>query len=92
MQQVDAIADVPAENASETGRDDCSARPYSPFAVEFADGPVSPRPRIGTSPVGTKRSLRCSHRMSVVGGEAENMCSGRVFRLLTRSGRCYGAT
>jgi hypothetical protein len=32
---------------------------------------------------GTKRPLRGSCRMSVVGGEAENMCSARVFRLLT---------
>jgi hypothetical protein len=26
------------------------------------------------------------HRMSVVGGKAENMCSARVFRLLTPNG------
>lgn len=26
--------------------------------------------------VGTKRSWRCSHRMSVVGGKAENIYSG----------------
>ena len=38
------------------------------------------------SGIGTKRSLRCSRRMSVVGGEAENMCSARVFRLWTRCG------
>src|SRR3984957_4523939 len=25
---------------------------------------------------GTKRSWRCSHRMSVVGGKAEDICSG----------------
>ena len=34
---------------------------------------------------GTKRSLRCSRRVSVAGGETENMCSARVFRLLTRT-------
>jgi hypothetical protein len=31
MQQVDATVDV-AAHASETGRDDCSARPQTPFA------------------------------------------------------------
>jgi hypothetical protein len=35
---------------------------------------------------GTKRSWRCSHRMSVVGGKAEDIYSGRVFRILTLSG------
>jgi hypothetical protein len=44
-----------------------------------AEWPKLPRPS-STLP---KRSLRCSRRMSVVGGEAENMCSARVFRLLT---------
>jgi hypothetical protein len=40
--------------------------------------------------VGPKRSLRRSRRMSVVGGEAENICSVRVFRILTHLGhrRC----
>jgi hypothetical protein len=33
--------------------------------------------------LGTKRSWRCCHRTSVVRGEAENICSRRVFRLLT---------
>jgi len=33
------------------------------------------------SAAGTKRSWRCCHRMSVVRGEAENICSQRVFRL-----------
>jgi hypothetical protein len=36
---------------------------------------------------GTKQSVRCSHRMSVVGGEAENIRSVRVFRILVES-RC----
>jgi hypothetical protein len=36
---------------------------------------------------GTKQSLRCSHRVSVVGGEAENIRSVRVFRILVES-RC----
>jgi hypothetical protein len=35
-----------------------------------------------TSGHGTKRSWRCSHRMSVVGGKAEDIYSGRVFRIL----------
>jgi hypothetical protein len=39
-----------------------------------------------SSASGTKRSSRCSHRMSVVGAEAENICSTRVFRLLTQFG------
>ena len=34
----------------------------------------------------TKRSLRWRFRMSVVGAKAENMCSARVFRLLTQLG------
>src|SRR5260221_5421502 len=34
------------------------------------------------SAAGTKRSWRCCHRMSVVRGEAENICSQRVFRLM----------
>jgi hypothetical protein len=41
--------------------------------------------------VGTKRSWRCCHRMSVVRGEVENICSQRVFRLLTRKRhQCFG--
>jgi hypothetical protein len=35
---------------------------------------------------GTKQSLRCRRRMSVVGGEAENISSVRVFRILTHNG------
>jgi predicted CoA-binding protein len=38
------------------------------------------------SGIGTKRSWRRSHRMSVVGGNAENIHSGRVFRILTQNG------
>jgi putative ABC transport system substrate-binding protein len=44
------------------------------------------RVRLVTSDIGTKRSLRRSRRMSVVGGEAENICSVRVFRILTHLG------
>jgi hypothetical protein len=39
-----------------------------------------------TLELGTKRSWRCCHRTSVVRGEAENICSRRVFRLLTLNG------
>src|SRR5665647_170377 len=55
------------------------ANRYQPFGRLFLCAVVEGG---ATSGVGTKRSLRCSHRMSVVGGKAENMCSARVFRLL----------
>ena len=45
--------------------------------------------------IGTKRSLRCSRRMSAVRGGAENICSARLFRLLTQNrhrARCNDAS
>src|SRR5258708_1607351 len=39
-----------------------------------------------TSAVGTKRTCRLCCAMSAIGGKAENICSRRVFPLLTRNG------
>src|SRR6266851_2758725 len=40
-----------------------------------------------TSPIGTFQTRRSCLLMSVYGGTAENICSQRVFRILTRTGR-----
>jgi hypothetical protein len=47
-----------------------------PFGTMFCLGPI-------TSAVGTERTWRNSRWMSVIGATAENICSQRVFRLLT---------
>jgi hypothetical protein len=38
------------------------------------------------SPVGTKRKCRGSRNMSAIGSKAEDICSQRVFRILTQTG------
>jgi hypothetical protein len=58
--------------------------PYARWWGRGGAARLPPIPIAATLCVGTKRSWRRSHRMSVVWGEAEDIRSGSVFRTLTQ--------